>query len=534
MKSGWCFIFLCIFFAIRSLAGNARIDSLQRELDRVIADRQLYNDRKQRFIDSLKQDRKQQTSFEGLYRVNTALVEAYYTFICDSAERYIQDNIAISLKQGSCKHLLESRLWLARVYSISGLFIQADEIFRSIKCDDLPDSLKITYCKNIIRYYGNLMRYTDDNNFSIQYAAKREAYIDTLMSVLDKQSDLYRETLASRLYNWGNYKEAVAILKELYEKSDPTTHASIILAMNLAVAYQADGDLETGMEYLIIAAIGDNRLAIKENEAMLNIVGCLYREGDIDRAYNYLKIVLDDANFYNSRFKNEVIARVNPIIESTYLIKLEKQKERLRIYLWIITVFAVVLAVTLYLTFKQSKMLLRAKGILKSMNHELVSVNKKLDEANLTKEKYIAYFMGQCALSINKLDEYRKDVNRKIKAGKVDDVYKISSRSFDKELEVLYNNFDEAFLNLFPDFVENFNSLLRPDCHYAFDKGKLNAELRIFALIRLGITDIGQIAAFLHYSVQTIYNYKSKVKRMSDLDGNLFEEKVKKLGSLSY
>ena len=131
--------------------------------------------------------------------------------------------------------------------------------------------------------------------------------------------------------------------------------------------------------------------------------------------------------------------------------------------------------------------------------------------------------MNQCAVYINKLDEYRKNVNRKIKTGQVDDLYKSSSRPFEKELEGLYTNFDKAFLKLYPNFVEAFTSLLK----------QLNTELRIFALIRMGITDVGQIAVFLHYSVQTIYNYKSKVKRMSVLDSNLFEEEVKKLGSLS-
>ena len=140
---------------------------------------------------------------------------------------------------------------------------------------------------------------------------------------------------------------------------------------------------------------------------------------------------------------------------------------------------------------------------------------------------------NQCAVYINKLDEYRKNVNRKIKTGQIDDLYKSSSRPFEKELEELYHNFDKAFLKLYPNFVEKFNSLLKPEERYKLEKDQLNTELRIFALIRLGITDVGQIAVFLHYSVQTIYNYKSKVKRMSTLDSNIFEEEVKMLGSLS-
>ena len=119
-------------------------------------------------------------------------------------------------------------------------------------------------------------------------------------------------------------------------------------------------------------------------------------------------------------------------------------------------------------------------------------------------------------------------MNRKIKTGQVDELYKSSSRPFEKELEGLYANFDKAFLKLYPSFVDEFNSLLKPEDSYKLEKDQLNTELRIFALMRMGITDVGQIAVFLHYSVQTIYNYKSKVKKISILDGNLFEEEVKK------
>lgn len=283
----------------------------------------------------------------------------------------------------------------------------------------------------------------------------------------------------------------------------------------------------------MLAAIADTKLAVKENEALLTLAVNLYHEGDIDRAYNYIKVALDDAIFYNSRFKNTVIARIHPIIENTYLYKLEKQKQNLRFYILLTSLFVIALAITLFFTFKQTKIVSRAKKNLNIMNEELILLNKNLDEANLIKEKYVGYFMNQCAIYINKLDEYRKNVNRKIKTGQVDELYKSSSRPFEKELEGLYANFDKAFLKLYPHFVEEFNSLLIPDEQYRLEKDQLNTELRIFALIRLGITDVGQIAVFLHYSVQTIYNYKSKVKRTSILDSNLFEEEVKKLGSLS-
>lgn len=244
-------------------------------------------------------------------------------------------------------------------------------------------------------------------------------------------------------------------------------------------------------------------------------------------------MALDDAIFCNSRFRNSIIARVQPIIEETYLYKIEQQKRNLRTYAILTSLLILTLAVILYFYYRQIKVVSRARRNLRIMNEKLSALNGKLDEANLIKEKYVGYFMNQCGIYINKLDEYRKNVNRKIKTGQIDDLYKSSSRALEREVEDLYTNFDKAFLQLYPDFVNEFNSLLKPEERYKLEKDQLNTELRIFALTRLGITDVSQIAAFLRYSIQTIYNYKSKVRGKALVGSEQFEEEVKKLSSLS-
>lgn len=508
-------------------------DSLLYELDKVVSNRQQYSDLKQRAIDSLKQVRLQQTSPEEVFRLNIELIDAYATFVCDSAEYYIHDNLRIAKLLNNPKYFLDSQLQLAFIYSLSGLFVQANEIFKSIQCKDLPNDLKAMYCWKRIRYYENLIRYTDDIFFSKHYTAKTEAYRDTLMSVLGEGTDLYRKELAFKLQYEGKMQEALDLLNEFYEKEEPGTHGWAMLAMGLAKVYEQLGDSLAEEKYLILAATADKKLAIKENEALLSLVGVLYQKGDIDRAYNYVKVVLDDASFYNSRFKHTVIARIHPIIWNTYLIMLEEQKRNLQISLLIIVGFIVVLTVLLCFTNKQMRAVSRARSELKRMNNELSALNEKLNEVNAVKEQYISYFMNQCAVYINKLDEYRRDVLRKLKAGKSKEVCKASAKPFERELEDLYTNFDKAFLQLYPHFMEDFNALLRPEGRYTLPTGKLNVELRIFALMRLGITNMGQVASFLHCSTQTVYNYKSKVKSLSDLDRDSFDERVRKLGNLS-
>lgn len=533
MKHVLLFIGFLICFSLVGRAEN-ETDSLLRVLDQVIAQRAVYAKKKEAKIEELKQKKKKLHTPEELYHINEEIVGQYQSFFCDSAERYIQENIEIAQKLGNEEYLLGSRLRLAFVYSLSGLFVEANEIFNSIECRKLPSYLQAVYCWNYIRYYENLIKYTADERFSEKYLQKKDAYRDTIMSLLSKGSDEYLKEKAFKLQEKEEgYEEALAILSKIYQNQQPDTHGYAMAAMGLARMYQLTGEPDLEEKFLILAAMTDTKLAVKENEALLTLALNLHKKKDFDRAYNYIQVALDDAIFYNSRFRNTVIARVHPIIESAYLHQLYMQKRNLHFYSLLTSLCVLALAITLCINRRQTKIVSRAKKHLKSMNKELIALNHSLNEANLIKERYVGYFLNQCAVYINKLDDYRKNVNRKIKAGQTEDLYKSSSRPFEKELEELYTNFDEAFLKLYPNFVEEFNSLLRPEEHYQLDEKHLNTELRIFALIRLGITDVAQIASFLHYSVQTIYNYKSKVKKMAHTDSNLFEEEVKKLGSLS-
>ena len=524
-------VVLLLIFSFSTVYANKETDSLLTVLDKIVADRHKYTDAKRKVISELKQKKIEQDSLVELYHLNSELIQQYETFICDSAEYYIHENIALAKQMGDEGYWQENRIKLALVYSLSGLFFQASEIFDSIPFQRLPDHLKVIYCWNKIKFYENLIRYTDDIRFSEPYIIGKEACRDTVMNILYEKSDMYLKEKAIKLEDKGMAKEALPILLEIYKKEQPGTHSYAMMAMGLAKAYRLSGDTQAEDKYLILSAMTDIQLAVKENEALLSLAVKLYHAGDIERAYNYIKVALEDAVFYNSRFKNTIISRIHPIIENTYLYRLKQQKRNLRIYILLIGLFAIALSVTLYFTYKQTKMISKAKRNLKAMNDKLIMLNHNLDEANLVKERYVAYFMNQCGVYISKLEEYRKNVNRKIKSGKVDELLQSSARPFERELEDLYVNFDKAFLKLYPNFVEEFNAFIKPEERFYPKEERLNTELRIFALMRLGITDVAQIAVFLHYTPQTIYNYKNKVKGKSVLDADRFEEEVRNLGS---
>ena len=542
MKNTFQIILLLILFPCAVLCNDNRSDSFKDnrsdslliQLDKVISERSNFTEIKKAKISELKRKKHRLKNLKQQFEVNREIIDQYNTFICDSAEFYINENLSIANRLNEKDFILESSLRLIYVYSLSGLFLQASEIFDSLNYKSLSTSNQAWYCWNRIRYYENLIFYTADANFSKQYEIKKEEYRDKVMLLLDNKSIEYKKELAHKLQLAGNYKEAVEILEYIFNKQEPGTHNYAMAAMNLAKVYKQEKLIESEEYYLILAATTDIRLAVKENEALLSLAINLYNKGDVNRAYNYIRVALDDALFYNARFKNSVIAKVQPIIEDSYLKKIRYQQKNLRIYSILTSLFVLILVIALIFIYKQVIAVSKARKELRIANEDLLHLNHKLDESNIIKERYLGYFMNQCSVYVNKLHTYRKNVYLKIKTGQIDKLSKPpSSSDLEKEIDELRTNFDKAFLKLYPNFVSEFNSLLKPQERFELvDIGQLNTELRIFALIKLGITDVSQIADFLSYSVQTVYNYKSKVKGKSLIESDLFEEELKKIGKL--
>lgn len=529
-------ILLCIFAIAYCTPLRAnKIDSLLQVLDKTIGDRTVYLDAKIRQIDSIKGLLKNHPAGKDRYEIQNQLIFEYQTLNCDSSLAYIGRNIAIAKQLNDQMLMTESQAKLAFVLSISGLFTQASEVLKQIDYDKLPQHLKVVYHWSNIRYYENLIKYTDHGTYNRAYEAEICKSRSSLMELLDPSSDMYLKEKSFKLKADGMFEESRDIQLRLFEKERNNTHGYGMSAMGLAMIAKDMGKMKLAEEYLVMAAITDVRLAIKENESLLTLAIYLNAKGDVNRAFTYIQAALDDANYYNSRFRNTVIARTQPIIEATYLAKIDQQRKNLRLYAIVISIFAVILILTLYFLFKQMKIVSRARRNLNMTNEQLKLANHKLDEANLVRERYIGYYLNQCAVYLDKLDDFRKNVFRKVKSHQLEDLQQLTSSNalLEKYAQDLFIDFDRTFLEVYPNFVDEFNSLLRPGEQYQLKKDKLNTELRIFALIRLGISDVNQIAIFLRYSMQTIYNYKSKVKSKAINDAEHFEEKVRKLGAVS-
>ena len=282
-----------------------------------------------------------------------------------------------------------------------------------------------------------------------------------------------------------------------------------------------------------MSAISDITCPLKENLSMQELAMLLYQnpEPDLVRANRYINYSMEDAMFYNNRLRMLEIAKKFPPIVNTYQNKWIEKNTVLVRAVYFISFLGILLVLAMLYIFRQLKLLRTQRSIVTDMNEQLKELNSELLKTNRTREEYVSLFIELCAAYIDKLNKYQDLVKRKVKAKQVDDLLKIanSSKMSDSDARQFFVNFDTAFLTLYPNFVSEFNMLLREGEEIVPAKGEiLNTELRIYALVRLGIKDSSRIATLLFYSPQTIYNYRTTVKNKAK-NREEFEEQVKKV-----
>ena len=426
------------------------------------------------------------------------------------------------------------------------VYTESIDVLESVGRQEVAARLIPDYYTCFDHVYGELSVYTQDKALSGHYWSISQAYRDSLYAILPPASEerlLMREAL---LRDQHQYEEALKINDLRLAEMEPYTPQYAIATYHRSLIYKYSGDHLGEEKNLCISAISDIRSAIKDHASLWMLAQLLYEDGDMERAYQYMRFSWNATKFYNARLRSWQSADVLSLIDKTYQAMIEKQNGRLQQYLLLITTLLVLLIVALGYIYRQMKKLADARNHLQQANEQLNGLNEELrqmnsclsstnielSESNQIKEEYIARFIKLCSTYINRLDAYRRMVNKKVSAGQIAELLKItrSQDALDEELEELYANFDTAFLHLFPDFVKKFNDLLQDNERIVLKKDELlNTELRIFALIRLGIEDSSQIAEFLRYSVNTIYNYRAKVKNKTRGSREDFEDLVRKI-----
>ncbi len=490
---------------------------------------------------------------EQQYDINLQLYNEYKTYIADSAIYYVKQNYTIAENLNRSEWIYESELDLASLYVVTGMYIDAIDILKSVDSKYLSNRLLIVYYdsyKQLYNYYSN------NNPYTLIYRDKSQLYRDSLLNVLDKNSNHYKIVYAEKLHDENRLTEAKQILQLLLKQTTNDTHEKAVLSYALANIYKKEGNISLQKHYYALSAICDIKNAIKENAAMQALASILYETGEVEKAYACIKSSMEDAMFCNARLRTYEVSQIFPIIDSAYQENINKQKSELQLLLVLVSILSIFLIIAVVYVYKQMKRVARIRkelyytnvklkelnsdlqstvNQLNDVNKELSDVNGELSEANQIKEAYIGQFLDLCSTYINKLEKYQNTLNKKAVEKKLDDLYKMlrSREMIDNELKGLYENFDNIFLHLYPNFVEDFNSLLVKEEQFILKSNELlNVELRIFALIRLGITDSSRIANFLHYSANTIYSYRTRVRNKAAVPREKFESMVMKIGAI--
>ena len=548
MKNIIIFLCLCTICMCRlHAADSSRADSLLLKLDQAIKERPIYMEQKELKLVELKRQLHRQIPDEERFAILGTLLDEYRSFNTDSALHMAEEREQIAIRLGNREYIDNARMNKADVLGMTGMYKEVMDLMRNIHIDRLPVDIHPYYYHIYRTVYGLMADYAVTAYEKKLYTELTDKYRDSLLLV-NKDNLLIHTLIQSDQYNVRNeYDKAIRLLTDYLALQKDYEHDVAICAYTLSESYRLKGDKEKEKEYLIVSAMADMKTAVREYISLRKLAVLLYQEGDIERAYSYVKICMEDAAACNARLRKLEILEIFPIINDAYQQKTEKQQEQMKWALVSISLLSLFLLLAIFYVYKQMKKVAAARREvidankrLKELNDELHLSNAQLKEANHSiaensylKEEYIGRYMDQCSVYLEKMDNYRRSLGKIAATGNVEELYKNikSSKFIEGELKEFYANFDNTFLQMFPTFVEDFNALLTNDEQISLKTGeRMNTELRIFALIRLGISDSVKIAQFLRYSVTTIYNYRTKVRNKAAGDRNLLEQEVMKIG----
>lgn len=534
-------------FFLLFLTGNCtwvraqfNIDSLLNLVDNAIMERPKFARIKEIRMDSMKLLLSKDQDLSTRYQRNDWLFNEYKHYNMDSALTIAKTKYALSVQMNDPQLQYESRMNIAEMLGKMGMYKETFDMMKPIRKVDLEKNLWGYYFHLYHSIYSLLYQSALSQEEKSHYKQAITLYKDSLLAITDTATLAYKLVLNGKLIDEKRYAESLTLLNRCFAQSKSNKTELGMIAYEISKIYEQTGETIPQEQYLAISSLTDLSRAVKSYISLRKLAVLLYQKGEVERAYTYIKCAMEDAAFCKARFRMIEISEMLPIIVTTYDKKMKEEKSRLSIYLVIISVLLLVLAIFILLIYKQLKKTSLAQQASKTANEELMvlnnhlrDVNKKLAEADLVKETYIGYVFNLYSDYINKLEHYRIRLNQHLKAKKIDEALKITSTGslVTNEIKALYQNFDAVFLNLYPNFVDEFNSLLKNSEHIIPKSGDfLTPELRVFALIRLGISDSGKIAGFLHYSPQTVYNYRLRIKNKLAVSKEEFADKILQIG----
>ena len=539
---GICFV--CFFNANGAIS---KLDSLILEVDKVLEDKNIYAEKKKARMEEMR--RKADSLPIGVEKFHALgdLMDEYNTYNTDSSYRILLQREQLAKLLGDSTLILNARMNRANLMNATAMYKEAEEAINAVKLENIPKYLHPYYFYIKRTLYGRLADFAAFPDEKKHYNLLTSQYRDSLLSINDHESLAYAITLADKLNSENRPEEAIEVVNNFISKNNLSEHDQAIFAWTLSDSYKISGDKDLRKKELMISSIADLKSGIKEYVSLRELASLLQEEGDLERAYRYMNAAMEDAAECNARQRIVELNTLYPLTNRIYIDKINSQKRALGWTIAVISILLLFLLALFFYTLRQMKKVSEARKTihkayseLDKLNSELQKANNNLLEANRSitensklKEVYIGKYMDQCLVYIDKLDSFRKSAVKMLNQNKTDDLKKIvkSSSGINDELKNFYIQFDRTFLSLFPTFVKDVNLLLRPEeTLIPKHDGELTPELRILALIRLGINDSVQIASFLRYSLTTIYNYRTRIRNKAKGDRDLLEDEIKNLG----
>ena len=539
----------------------ASIDSILQCIDEAISVSDQYGQKKKERIAYLKSRADQAETLSAKYELTYQLYAEYLPFVNDSAIYYLERCSDIALQMGDDSKAGGCLSLTALCCSNAGMYVESEAILKTINPEKLHGIDLGLYYYASGHISGELAYYGKFENMRRQYAETSANYFLLAQKYLPVGHKYYNQCREMLAQGRKDYRQALAINNEWLHNVKPGSPEYALISFYRYLDYKALGDSIQMMYSLGESVLADIRNAVMDQGSMWEMANLLMANGDVDRSYRYICFTSDCADRFGSRQRLSHISPLLTRIAKEYKAKEEKSGRSLRFTVIAISILSLMLlAVLAYVYRKRNQLAVTRDQLAKSnaqlqdsnaqlqdsnaqfsslnsqlssLNSQLTILNSQLSEANSVKDMYVGRFLRLCSVYIDKLEDIRKKVIKRVKNRQYTELAELT-RSVEftsKETDELYATFDTAFLQLFPTFVDDFNALLNPENHILPpDNKSLNTAIRIFALIRLGITDSSKIAEFLHYSVNTIYNYRANVKNGAVCDRADFENRVRQIG----
>lgn len=538
-------------------------------LDSTLAQKEEYIEIKEQKILQLREKKSHVTDLEELYWINKLFYDEYFVYDSDSALHYIYENLRIANELNNKLGVAEWKIQESFILAATGLLKEATDALKEVDRSILTRRLKTEYYRQKIYLYSHLVQYSgDEERLADLYYQKEKNYRDSILTVITPNDPLYLWHKAWYAIDTGDLQSVKQQLISDLANNTNSTRYYAMKAYVLAHIYNHENNEKEFINYLTLSAIADVKIANNEIASLQELAYIMYTKGDIDRAYSYINHCLTNAQLYKNRVRVVNIASTQNTIHKAYQELNAQQKQKLRFFLYLTSILSIILVISLFYIYSQVKKISIAKNNQKEtnkllnkhikelseahknlakanddleqtnlntkiLNEQLNEINNKLQESNYVKEEYVGYVFSLCSDYISKLDAFRLKINRLIKVRKYDEIENLTSAYYlqKKELEEFYKSFDAVFLKIYPNFVADFNKLLEPDKQIVLKKeNQLTTELRIYALVRLGINDSVKISDFLHCSPQTVYNNRLNTRNKAIIPREIFAETVQSLG----